>query len=185
MTNVAALARWLREKRVTLYTSVPVLFRLLTKALGKNGTLPDIRLVRLSGDRILASDIDAFKKHFAATCLLRAAYGSSECNLATCYFIDQAYDSTRKGVPAGYALPGVELFIVDGEQNRLGPGEQGEIVARSRYLAEGYWRNPKRSDERFSIDNRRPDEEALLDARPRLPRAGRLSDSPRPHRLSL
>jgi amino acid adenylation domain-containing protein len=156
VTNVAALARWLREKRITLYTSVPVLFRLLTKALGKNGKLPDMRLVRLSGDRILASDIDAFKKHFTAPCLLRAAYGSSECNLATCYFVDHAYDSTRKGVPSGYALPGLELFIVDGEQNHLGPGEQGEIVARSRYLAEGYWRNPKRSGERFSIDPEDP-----------------------------
>src|SRR5262245_4672536 len=123
LTNVAGLARWLRQKRITLFVCVPVLFRLLMTALGKNGTLPDVRLVRLSGDRILASDIELFKEHLGPRCLLRAAYGSSECNLATQYFIDHAYDAARKTVPAGYPLPGVEVFIVDDNLNRVRAGE--------------------------------------------------------------
>ena len=137
VNNVAGLARWLRQKKITLYVSVPVLFRLLTKGLGKNGTLPDMRLIRLSGDRILPSDIELFKKHFARSCVLRAAYGSSESNLATQFFIDHAYDGARDTVPAGYPLPDAEVFIVDDQLNRLGAGEQGEIAAASRYHADG------------------------------------------------
>jgi len=152
VTNVSGLARWLRQKKITLYTSVPVLFRLLTTALGKSGSLPDMRFVRLSGDRILPSDIELYKKHFVAPCLLRAAYGASECNLAACYFMDHAYESQRPAVPGGYALPGTEFLVVDESRNRLAPGEHGEIVVRGRYLADGYWRNPTRTDERFSID---------------------------------
>jgi len=162
VNNVAGLARWLKRKRITLYTSVPVLFRLLAVALGKNGSLPDMRVVRLSGDRILGSDIELFKKHFAPNCLMRAAYGSSECNLATRYYIDHAYDGARKMVPAGYALPGVEVFIVDDDLNRLGPGEHGEIAVRSRYHAQGYWRNPKRTDERFRVDPEDPSQSLYL-----------------------
>ena len=156
VNNVAGLARWLRQKKITLYVSVPVLFRLLTKGLGKNGTLPDMRLIRLSGDRILPSDIELFKKHFARSCVLRAAYGSSESNLATQFFIDHAYDGARDTVPAGYPLPDAEVFIVDDQLNRLGPGEQGEIAVRSRYHADGYWRNPKRTSERFVVDREDP-----------------------------
>ena len=152
VNNVAGLARWLRQKKITLYVSVPVLFRLLTKALGKNGTLPDMRLIRLSGDRILPSDIELFKKHFAPSCVLRAAYGSSESNLATQFFIDHAYDGARDTVPAGYPVSDAEVFIVNDHLDRLAPGEQGEIVVRSRYHADGYWRNPKRTSERFMAD---------------------------------
>jgi amino acid adenylation domain-containing protein len=162
VNNVAGLARWLRQKKITLYVSVPVLFRLLTKALGKNGSLPDMRLIRLSGDRILPSDIELFKKHFAPSCVLRAAYGSSESNLATQFFIDHAYDGARDSVPAGYPLPDTEVFIVDDQLNRLGPGEQGEIVVRSRYHADGYWRNPKRTNERFMVDREDPSKRLYL-----------------------
>ncbi len=156
VNNVAGLVRWLREKKITLYVSVPVLFRLLAMALGKNGSLPDMRVIRLSGDRILPSDIDLFKKHFAPNCLLRAAYGSSECNLATQYFIDHAYDGARNAVPAGYPLPDAEVLVVDDHLGRLGAGEHGEIAVRSRYHADGYWRNPKRTSERFMVDREDP-----------------------------
>lgn len=162
VNNVAGLVRWLQQKKITLYVSVPVLFRLLTKALGKSGTLPDVRVIRLSGDRILPSDIELFKKHFAPSCLLRAAYGSSESNLATQYFIDHAYDAARNAVPAGYPLPDTEVFVVDDHLGRLGPGEQGEIVVRSRYHADGYWRNPKRTSERFIVDPEDPSKRLYL-----------------------
>ena len=162
VNNVTGLARWLKQKKTTLYVSVPVLFRLLTKALGKNGSLPDLRLIRLSGDRILPSDIELFKKHFAPNCLLRAAYGSSECNLATQYFIDHAYDGARNTVPAGYPLPDAEVFIVDDHLDRLRYGEQGEIAVRSRYHADGYWRNPKRTSERFILDREDPSKKLYL-----------------------
>jgi amino acid adenylation domain-containing protein len=162
VNNVAGLGRWLKEKKITLYVSVPVLFRLLTKVLGPPPSLPDLRVVRLSGDRILPSDIDLFKKHFAPSCLLRAAYGSSECNLATQYFIDHAYDGARSAVPAGFPVPDAEVFIVDDHLDRLGPGQQGEIAVRSRYHAEGYWRNEKRTRERFIVDRDDPSKKLYL-----------------------
>ncbi|HUO66626.1 MAG TPA: AMP-binding protein [Gammaproteobacteria bacterium] len=162
VNNIAGLARWLKQKEITLCTSVPVLFRLLTKALGKSGSLPHLRLMRLSGDRILPTDIELFKKHFAPGSLLRAAYGSSECYLATQFFIDHAYDGVRAAVPAGYAVRDAEVFIVDDQLNRLGPGEQGEIAVRSRYHADGYWRNPKRTSERFMVDREDPSKKLYL-----------------------
>lgn len=162
VNNVAGLARWLKQKKITLYVSVPVLFRLLAKALGKSGSLPDLRVVRLSGDRILPSDIDLFKKHFAPSCLLRAAYGSSEANFTTEYFIDHAYDGARSTVPAGYPVSDAEVLIVDEQLDPLGAGEQGEIAVRSRYLADGYWRNPKRTDERFIVDRDDPGKRLYL-----------------------
>ncbi len=152
VTNVAALARWLRDKRISILVCVPVLFRLLAAHLGKNGQLPDMRLVRLSGDRILLSDVDLFKEHFPQSCLLRAAYGSSECHLVAEYFIDHSYAADRPAVPAGYAVEDTDLFVVDDNLERRPPGAHGEIAVRSKYLASGYWRNPQRTAERFLVD---------------------------------
>jgi amino acid adenylation domain-containing protein len=152
ISNVSGLARWLRDKRITVFVSVPVLFRLLAASLGKSKHLPDMRMLRLSGDRILAADIDLYKKHFSEHCLLRAGYGASECHLATQYFIDHTFEAIGPTVPAGYAVEGVEVFTVDDDLNRLAPGERGEIAVRSTYMADGYWKNPERTAARFLVD---------------------------------
>lgn len=47
----------------------------------------------------------------------------------------------------GRALPGVHLKIVDGDGKEVSPGEPGELVAASRGVMRGYWRNPEATEE--------------------------------------
>lgn len=146
--NIPRLLRWLKQKRVTIFTAVPVLFRLLVGGMREDERLPDIRLVCLSGDRILAKDV-ALLRHFSNDCLLRATLGASECLLYTQFFVDASYRTTRQTIPAGYPLKDMEVFIVDDEMNRLPAGQRGEIAVRSKYLSAGYWQDPQLTAERF------------------------------------
>jgi amino acid adenylation domain-containing protein len=152
ITNVLRLLRWVKRAKITVFTSVPVLFRLLVGAMRSDERLPDVRLIHLSGDRILAGDADLLKRHFGPDCLLRAALGAAECLLYSQFFIDSQYEPTHPTIPAGYALDGMDISVVDADMNRMPAGTPGEIAVKSRYLSLGYWQNPERTAERFRAD---------------------------------
>jgi amino acid adenylation domain-containing protein len=143
------LARWMVERRVTIFTCVPVLFRLLLAHLPEDFTFPDMRMVRLSGDRITRDDCVLFARHFGENCVLRAALGATEANLFSEFYIHRDDLPAGQIVPAGYALPDYEVTVVDEELNRVEAGEVGEIAVKSRYLSEGYWKNEALTAERF------------------------------------
>lgn len=48
----------------------------------------------------------------------------------------------RRYESVGTPLPGVEIKIVDEDDNELPPGEKGELCVRSPYLMKEYWQNP-------------------------------------------
>lgn len=143
------LGDWLRIKRVTLYCSVPTTFRLLLDAAEEGERFPDVRLVRLSGDRVLRSDVERFKKHFGSDCLLRVSLGAAECFLYSQLYIHSAYTVDRQVVPAGYPLDDMEVLVVDEELKRLGVGIEGEIAVKSKYLSAGYWKDEALTKARF------------------------------------
>jgi acyl-coenzyme A synthetase/AMP-(fatty) acid ligase len=147
--GVRALCRWLRERRVTMFVAVPTLFRLVLANLESGERFPEMRLVRLSGDRILRSDFELFQRHFADRCLLRASLGAAEAALYSHLYLHRSSTLEREVVPAGYALEDMNVFVVDDEMNRLPTGEVGEIAVESRYLSVGYWNNSPLTAERF------------------------------------
>jgi amino acid adenylation domain-containing protein len=147
--GVRHLSRWLRERRVTMFVAVPTLFRLVLANLAGDDGFPDVRLVRLSGDRILRSDLDLFQRHFSDRCLLRASLGAAEAALYSHLYLHRGSTLDREVVPAGYALEDMNVFVVDDDLKRLQPGEIGEIAVESRYLSVGYWNNAKLTAERF------------------------------------
>jgi acyl-CoA synthetase (AMP-forming)/AMP-acid ligase II len=53
---------------------------------------------------------------------------------------------------AGKAMPGVELAILDGDGNRLPPGEVGEIATRSGSNMAGYWNLPEATAKTLGSD---------------------------------
>src|SRR5262249_20315009 len=62
-------------------------------------------------------------------------------------------DQIPKGVlPVGHFAKDIEVALVGDDQRPVARGEVGEIVVKSRYVANGYWRDPKLTAERFSAD---------------------------------
>ena len=145
--SLEPLANWVRRERITVFHAVPSLFRLLVS--GSDG-YPHLRLVRLEGDRTTALDIELFQSRFDPGCVLVNGLGATECGLVRQFFFDQRSElSTGDGIPAGYAVRDMWVGVVDDEGRELPPGDVGEIVVESRFLARGYWAKPSLTDEKF------------------------------------
>ena len=67
--------------------------------------------------------------------VVRIGYGLTE---AAPFLTADRLSAPRKEGSVGFAIPGVELAIMDPEDNPLPPGEQGEICARGPNVMAGY-----------------------------------------------
>lgn len=150
-----AFARWLDAERITIYQSVPAVFRRLAAAISPGNRISAIRLLRLSGDALFREDFELYRRHFANDCRLRVTLASTEAGSITEFLADKDTQFHGPVVPAGSPLPGMEVRILGEDLRELPPGEVGEIEVASPFLAGGYWRDPARTADRFRPDPRR------------------------------
>src|SRR5262245_14489416 len=145
--GLQSMSRWLRLSRVTVFHGVPSIFRQLSDPLGR---FPDIRLIRLEGDRASARDVDHFRENFHADCTLVNGLGATECGLARQFFVGHGTVlENSEPLPIGYALPDMGVRIVADNGEAMPFEAAGEIVIESRFLATGYWQNPALTAEKF------------------------------------
>jgi amino acid adenylation domain-containing protein len=143
------LAPWLSAQRITLYHSVPAVFRQVAGALGPGPNLPHLRLIRLGGDQVLPGDVDFFRKHFAPGSILVVSFGASETHTVCWHWLDRQTAVPAEVVPIGRAVEGAEVLVLDETGEPVRAGEVGEIAVRSRHIALGYWNDPERTRASF------------------------------------
>ena len=149
-----AISSWLKASRVTVFHGVPAIFRHLSDPAGR---FPDVRLVRLEGDRATAVDIAHFNAHFREGCTLVNGLGATECGLVRQFFVARDAPPPMLGtVPVGYAVPDVEVRVVDPSGSPMPAGTLGEIEVEGAHLALGYWRDEDRTARRFDGDSGGP-----------------------------
>jgi amino acid adenylation domain-containing protein len=187
----AALAGWLSEQQITIYHSVPSIFRLIAS---EGRRFEKLRMIRLEGDQASHSDAALFQNNFTEACVLVNGLGATECGIVRQFFLGAQSPAPAHSLPIGYPIEDMEVSVLD-EQGQPAPvGQIGEIAVQSRYLAVGYWQAPDLTAEAFKPS---PD-----DPRKRMYRTGDLGrldgnacleylgrkdfhDKVRGHRLSL
>lgn len=137
----AALAAWLREERITMYHSVPMIFR---SFLTGDDTFPDVRVVRLEGDAASKTDVELFKKHFVPSCILANGLGATETGLSCQYRMTHDTELVGGIVPIGFPTTDMEVLLLDESADGI-----GEIAVRSEFLAPGYWKQPEPTAKAF------------------------------------
>jgi amino acid adenylation domain-containing protein len=147
-----ALARWVREREVTLLHLVPTLFRHLVSHLGEGDAFPTLRGVDLGGEAVYAADVAAFRSHFPPDCVLVNRLAATEASLITQNTVGPGTPEPDGALPTGHPVDGMEVRIEGPGGDALGPGEVGEIVLRSRFLSPGYWRKPELTARAFRCD---------------------------------
>ncbi|MFC1713401.1 AMP-binding protein [Candidatus Poribacteria bacterium] len=149
--GLAGLANWLMEEEVTIYALAIATFRHFVSTLTEE-TFPRLRLMCVGAEPIYKRDVELFRQHFSPDCLLVNQMGSTETGLICWYFIDKETQIDGRLVPIGYPLLDMEVLLIDGNGEELGTNQIGEIVVKSRYLSEGYWRKPDLTQARFLPD---------------------------------
>jgi amino acid adenylation domain-containing protein len=146
------LSEWICNEGITVFFSVPALFRNFVETLEGSEILPSIRLVYLGSDIVRKRDVELFRAHFSKESIMINSMASTETGTILQNFIGQETNVVGDTVPVGYADPGKDVFLIDDEGRRLGIGEVGEITVQSRYLSPGYWRKPALTQSKFVSD---------------------------------
>jgi len=146
------LASWLLQEQVTLYHSVPMVFRQMAAALLDEEEFPHLRSINLSGAPITRSDVELYKRHLPSGCILLHMIGTTETGWIRHYFVDKDTPMTGHVVPVGYPVPDMETLLLGEDGRDVGVDAVGEIAVRSRYLSPGYWRRPDLTQAAFRPD---------------------------------
>ena len=156
--GVTRMAEWLLREKISIGLVPSPLFRRFCASLQRDECFPDLRVLRLTSESVYKTDVDLYKKHFSGQCIFVNGLNATEMGPVTACSMDHGAIVTDNDVPVGYALPGIEVLLLDETGGQVGLNELGEIAIRSRYLSRGYWRRPDLTSAKFSPDSRGADE---------------------------
>ncbi|MGH7824579.1 MAG: non-ribosomal peptide synthetase [Candidatus Binatia bacterium] len=146
------LADWLVQHEITIYHSVPTVFRHFLESLREPAQFPNLRVIRFGGEPAAKRDVELYKQFFTQDCILINRLGSTETGTVRWYFIDKETAITGNIVPIGYPVDDNEIWLLDDGGKEGGLNNIGEIAVRSRYLTPGYWRRPDLTQAAFLPD---------------------------------
>lgn len=155
--GVGRLAPWLAQEKITIYFSVPTVFRHFATSLTGQENFPALRLICLGGESATRTDVELYRKYFSRDCIFVNSLASNETGDIRQYFVDKQTELEEAMVPAGYEVEDKEILLLGETGKPLGCNQVGEIAVRSRYLSPGYWRQPDVTAAAFLPDPERGD----------------------------
>ncbi|HEU4537280.1 MAG TPA: AMP-binding protein [Polyangiaceae bacterium] len=127
-------------ERVTGFPGVPTIFAVLAGMRAAGGyDLSAVRYVTNTAAALPVKHLLMLRDIFPRAEIF-SMYGLTECKRCT-YLPPE--DLARKPTSVGIAIPNTEIWVVDEEDRRLGPGEVGQLVVRGATVMRGYWGKPE------------------------------------------
>jgi long-chain acyl-CoA synthetase len=129
----------MEERKVSGFSGVPSTFSLLlNRTRLENFNLGHLRYMTQAGGAMAPVNIDRIKKllpnvHFFVM------YGQTEASSRLSYLPPDLLESKLDSI--GIAIPGVELEVMDKNNQPVGPNNSGEIYARGGNVMLGYWQD--------------------------------------------
>ena len=154
--GVERLADWLPRERITIFHSVPTVFRHLARAADGKNSFGTLRLIRLGGEPVLRGDVEMFRRRCPGNCRLVQSLSSTETGMISTFTIDKQTVLNNPRVSSGHAVRGVQIFLLDEKNEPVKNGGEGIIAVRSARLRQGYWRQPELTAEKFLTDGSNP-----------------------------
>jgi len=151
----STLTQWLKEEEISVWHSVPTVFRYFAAGLTGKVDLPQLRYVVLGGETVLSTDIEKFRSLFPPDCRLYNLYGQTESTYNSGEFFTAAAPGEAKDeitITLGEPVQGTELVVVDEKGDETDPLEVGEIIVISPHVSPGYWKEEETSREKFVDD---------------------------------
>lgn len=151
-TGVVGLADWIRDCALTVFVSSASIYRALVRTIDDRTVFSNIRAVRLASETVTADDFRTFQKHFPQADIFVHTLSSSETsNIAWSRW--SRHDTVPEGtLPVGHFSRDMDVTLLNEDGQPVGQSQVGEIVVKSRYLADGYWRDLNLTADKFSAD---------------------------------
>ena len=129
----------------TTLAGVPPLWVQLLEVKWPAETAARLKRLTNSGGALTPAMVRALRQRFPAADLY-PMYGLTEAFRST-YLSPELVDSHPDAI--GRAIPFAEVMAVRADGMRAAPGEPGELVHAGPLVAQGYWRDPERTAQRF------------------------------------
>lgn len=130
----ATLAQLLREAPPTVLQSVPLLHRLVEPHMA--APVQSTRHVIVTGETFGRELADRIARWFP-NAEVHNIYGSTETNDSLMHTLTVG-DRDRPQIPVGRPLPGVDVVLLDGEQNVIDGSGEGELVVSTPFQSGRY-----------------------------------------------
>lgn len=146
------LLDYLCDKKVTNLTWAVSALTLVSALKGLNYRVPEsVKRVMFSGEAMPAKQLRIWQEKLPDAKFVNL-YGPTEITCNCTYFpIERQYEDSEK-IPAGKAFPGRRVILVDEEGKQVTePGVQGEICSAGESLANGYYKEPEQTAEKFVL----------------------------------
>ena len=144
--NFLTLSDWIYNNNITIWHSVPTLFRYFLSKIEDSNLLNSLRFIVLGGEAVLRKDIEMFQKIFDGTKLYNL-YGQTESSFNCGQRISTQDDIDE--ILIGAPISETSILVVNGEGYQVGPLEVGEIFIASRYVSPGYWKDDELTNRVF------------------------------------
>jgi amino acid adenylation domain-containing protein len=146
------LAPWLIAHKITYVNFSGSLLRTWLGLLPDHLRFPALRFVGAGGERLYAQDLVRLSRHLEGDWRVGHSYSSTECGTIAAQVYTSSNLPDTDVVAVGRPVDGVEVCIKDETDALVSPGEIGEIIVRSRFLAQGYWNNADLTAKAFQTD---------------------------------
>ena len=139
-TYPAQVLNVMAAEKVTGFPGVPTIFAVLAEMKQlKDFDLSSIRYVTNTAAALPVKHITVLRELFPRA-RIYSMYGLTECK--RCTYLPPK-DLERKPTSVGIAIPNTEMWIVDENDRRVGPGVVGQLVIRGATVMRGYWEKPE------------------------------------------
>jgi acyl-CoA ligase (AMP-forming) (exosortase A-associated) len=141
----ADVLRLLETEQITGLAGIPTLWSQLLQLAWTGDRFPSLRYITNSGGRFPEQQVKEYRRRLPHTDVY-LMYGLTEAFRSTYLQPDQV---DIRPTSIGKAIPNAEIFVLDEQGRPCSSGQVGELVHRGVHVALGYWKDPKRTRERF------------------------------------
>lgn len=137
--------KWVGESKITVMCCVPTLVRSLLQTpvhSADDTAFQSLRHILISGDMLRWDDVSSWRKRFGAAVPLCNLYGPTESTVIKLFYpIPETRCMESMNVPVGRPISDADVLILDEHDQPCRPGQTGEIVILSEWIARGYINN--------------------------------------------
>lgn len=150
--SAGGMSEWLIEKGVTVIHITPQMGGVISgsKAQKRENT---VRLCFIGGDQLRQKDISLLRAGGMKEATIVNVYGASETPQVMGYYV-VPNDFEKRVVPIGKSIDDVKIFLHSGSERKVGLGEYGQIVIRTKFLSNGYKNDIESNKTNFSLNGK-------------------------------
>lgn len=141
--------QFISGNQITIFHSVPTLYRIFVKNVTDKSELNSVRIVILGGEIALSSDFQLYRNTFNDSCIFINGLGPTESTLALQFKATKDTFLPSSTIPVGQPVDGINIFLLSEDGTYDTNSSYGELVIQTEHVALGYINRYNESAEHF------------------------------------